>query len=149
MFHCFFTDDSMMILLRSIDVTVKTSMQAVMIFTRFIDLSSKTLLFHSCMLCRWFVDDPLERHNWNFDYFDGNFFDLFCFCFVNLWIIHVSLLLQWLSVDESLKKLWWHYEDSDSNGKSHWTFYCHRHRNVDVLLLLDWLIVADPLKNLW
>ena len=81
---------------------------------------SETLMFHCC-----FLDDSLMNiwgHIWNIVNFDGNFFDLYCYCGVFFWIINVSLLLHWWVVDDPLKKPWWHYEDFDANAKDHWSF---------------------------
>ena len=99
------------------------------------------------LLRRWFVDDSLERSIWSFDNFDGNFLDLYCFCFVNARIIDASLPLHWWFVDDSLKKQWLHWEDLNANVKDHWSFWCDNHQNVDCSLLLDWLTVDDPVNN--
>ena len=63
-------------------------------------------IYCSWLLCRWFVDNSLERHIWNIENFDGNFFDPYCFCWVRVWIIDVSLLLHLRFVDD-----FWRYID--------------------------------------
>ena len=128
-----------MILWRMFHNILMLSMQTLM--TIFLCQSPKYWCF--LVLGRWFFDDFLKGYIWNIDIFDGYFFDLYCFWCVNLWIIHVSLLLQWWFVDDSLKKHWWHYEGLDANGRDHWGLYCDNHKSADVPLLLHWLIVDD------
>ena len=90
------------------------------IFIVFDVLTSDSLMFPCC-----FVDDSLmifsEDTYLKLWHFRWNFFDLYCFCFVKLWIIDVWLLLQWWFVDDILKEHWWHYEDLDANAKDHWS----------------------------
>ena len=109
MFLCYFIDDSLMYLWRTIEVTAKISLQALMTFKGFFDLISETLMFHCC-----FLDDSLMTlwgHFWNIDNFDGNFFDLYCYCGVNLWVTDVSLLLHRWFFDVSLENHWSYSED--------------------------------------
>ena len=65
----------------------------------------------SLLLPWWVVDDALEWHCWSIDNFEGNFFDLHCFCCANLWLIDFSLLVLWQFVDDSLEKHWRCSED--------------------------------------
>ena len=69
-------------------------------------LISETLMFHYC-----FLDDAVEGHCWSIDNFEGNFFDLHCFCCANLWMIDFSLPVLWQFVDDSLEKQWRYSED--------------------------------------
>ena len=84
------------------------------------------------------VDDSLERHIWNIDIFDGNIFDLYRFCCVNLSITDVSLLVHWRFVDDSLKKHWRYREDFHANIEFHKCFHWPNLRKIDVSLLLCW-----------
>ena len=59
-------------------------------------------------MIRWW---SFEETFWNIDKFDGNFFDLYCFCCVNLWITDVSLLpCRWF-VDDFLKIHIWKFDN--------------------------------------
>ena len=122
-----FFASSLMIRWRSIDVTAKTPMQALVIFMGFIDLISETLLSLCC-----FVDDSLKRHIWNIDNFEGNFFDLHWCCCVNLRTIDVSLLLHWWFDDDSFKKHWRYSEDFDASVFDLYAFYWLNLRNFVV-----------------
>ena len=99
--------------------TLIISMETFLIFIVFVVLTSESLKIPCC-----FVDDSLtilRREILKHWQFRRNFFDLYCFCFVNLWIIDVSLLLQWWFVDDTLREHWWHYEDLDANAKDYWS----------------------------
>ena len=63
-------------------------------------------------MIRWW---SFEETFWNIDNFDGNFFDLFCFCCVNLWITDVSLLLRRWFVNDSLKIHFGNFDNFDEN----------------------------------
>ena len=70
LFLCYFIDDSLMYLWKTVEVTAKISLQALMTFKGFIDLISETLMFLCC-----FVDDSLKNFWWNYEYLDANVFD--------------------------------------------------------------------------
>ena len=106
---CCLIDGSLMILWRIFDKILMISVQTL-----------KTIHFVcanvgnrdvSSLLPWLFVDDALEEHCWNLEKFDGNFFDLYCFCCVNLWISVVSLLHHRWFFDVSLKNRWSYSED--------------------------------------
>ena len=61
-------------------------------------------------MIRWW---SFEETFWNIDKFDGDFFDLYCFCCVNLWNTDVSLLLNRWFVDDSLKIHIWNFDNFD------------------------------------
>ena len=70
---------------------------------------------HWCFLAassmiRW---RSFEERFWNIDNFDGNFFYLYCFCCVNLWLTDVFLLLRRWCVDDSLKIHIWSFDIFD------------------------------------
>ena len=69
------------------------------------------------------VDDTFERQIWNIDKFDGNFYGLFCFCCVNLWIIVFSLLVPWRFLDEYLRKPWRYSDVFNAKVNDHNCFY--------------------------
>ena len=91
------------------------------IFVKILMISKQTLVIINFCCCQkhWrfiapssmIVDDSLERHIWNIDNFDANFFDLYCFCCVNLWITDISLLLHRCFVDDFLKNHWSYSEN--------------------------------------
>ena len=82
------------------------------------------------------VDDSLTRLIWNIDNFVENFFELFCFWCVNLWIIDFSLLVHWRFVDDSMQKHWRYSKNFDANIEDHKCFQRPTLRNIDVSLLL-------------
>ena len=82
------------------------------------------------------VDDSLERRIWNIDNSVEKFFELFCFCCVNIWIIDLSLLVHWRVVDASLKKHWCYCQDFDANNMNLNCYDWPNLRNIDVSLLL-------------
>ena len=97
--------------------TLINSMETFLIFIVFVVLTSESPIFLAASsVIRWWFSEVTYLKLWQFRW---NFFDLYCFWFVNLWIIDVSLLLQWWFVDDTLKEHWWHYEDLDANSTDH------------------------------
>ena len=84
----------------------------------------------------------------------GTFLVFVCFCCVNLWIIHVSLLLPWWFVDDSLKKHWRYSEDFNAsiydfmgfNDLFSETLTFHRYF-VDDSLMIRWRDICETLIN--
>ena len=91
------------------------------------------------------VGDTFERQIWNIGIFDGNIFDLYCFCFVNLSITDVSLLVHWRFVDDSLKKLWRYSEVFDASHNDLYGFF----DLISKTLMFHCCIVDDSSMTLW
>ena len=133
-----------MIPCRIFDKILLISMQTLL--TKFLLCCSRRhwcFLAASSMIFWW----SFEETFWNIDNFDGNFFDFYCFCCVNLWITDVSLLLRRWFVDDSLKIHIWNFDNLDEVFS--W-FYCFCFVNlwiIHVSLLLQWWFVDDSLKK--
>ena len=82
------------------------------------------------------VDDPLERRIWNTDNFVEKFFEFFCFCCVNHWIIDFSMLVRWRFVDDPPKKHWRFSKGFHANNNHDKCFHWPNLRSIDVSLLL-------------
>ena len=117
MFLYWVSDDSLMILRRSIVDTAKISMQTVRIICLFELLIFETRMFLLLLHC-WFLDDSLMRHWWTMEILMQTILSSKDFFRANLLNFEASLLLDCFFIDESLKKLRWDIDHFHANSNN-------------------------------
>ena len=145
MFHCSFSDDSVMTLWKNVDDTTKVWMQTLKIIEVSDVIIVRTLI---PLLLDWLiVDDPVKNLWWDFDDLDANIYDN-SFC-ANLRNIDVSLPLRRWFVDEYLERHLWSIVIFIGSFFDLHRFCCVNLWFIHVSLLLPWRFVDDSLKNHW